>query len=195
MPTLPIDYELKADQLDDPILWIVTISESARSLIDEIDLSDAAMERYLGGGGSMKLKSFGHDSDGIHFLLTRKGTAVHTDPAYARYSHQLVLRNDGNRLRGLPRLDHGPDHYPMLVPGTMYCLDTHSPHQGTEDPRFTKRPGQAGCGMKAVIAIDRNEALDPGDVWPLFKPWLGRDFHEVGFDPKMHAAPKWKDRT
>jgi hypothetical protein len=190
--TVSQDFTLTDDQRRDPVVWIEQAPEEVFPLIAALDLSDEAMHRYLGTGGARGLKSFGHDKDGVHFLLTRAGTTLHTDKGYARYSHQLVLRNDGNRLRGLERYDN-PRAHPPLVPGTMYALDTHSPHQGTADRRFAVRR----TGMKAVLAADRDTLLNAAQVWELFSPWLheGRQFADVDYDPSLKSAPFWKDTS
>lgn len=118
------------------------------------------MQSYFGSSSSRRLKVFESDSEGVHFLLMRGGTSMHTDKACPRYSHHLVLRNDGTGIRGL----HGdkPEHLPMRR-GVMYCLDTHSPHQGLRDSRlFPMEPL-----VKLVVAVDRDEPLDPGECLEL----------------------------
>jgi hypothetical protein len=74
-------------------------------------------------------------------------------------------------LRGLPRLD-GPEAswHPPLVVGSMYCLDTHSPHQGVRDPRMRPPPAPL---YKAVIACDRDTPLTAQAAWPLLQRLLG----------------------
>jgi hypothetical protein len=190
MPPVPPDAELKPGQHPMPVLWFV----SAQPLWQAADITsqqlvppDAEVERFLPPGKSRKLRSFGHDEEGVHWLLTRGGTILHTDPAYARYSHQLILRNDGNRLRGLR--DEEPWHPPM-VPGTFYALDTHSPHQGTPDTRLLS-PHMAGAGppiLKLVIAVDRDELLPPERAWSLLSRLLGKPLPAIG--QTTHSAPR-----
>jgi len=197
MASVDPDMELAWDQVIDPMLWVAPAPAEALEHIAKIDTSDAAMEPWIGPGASMKLKSFGHDvtGTGVHFLLTRKGTTVHTDKAYTRFSHQLVLRNDGNRIRGLPRYDseNPNDWHPPIVPGMMYCLDTHSPHQGIGDPRIAPKPGS-----KAVLAVDRDQPLELEEAWALIRPVLiaHQQFQDLG-DPEAvrskTTAPRWKD--
>jgi len=163
-----------------PVLWLVRV----RAAIVTGDYSDEALARFLPPGRGIKLRSFGHDEDGVHWLLTRAGTPLHYDPAYARYSHQLVLRNDGNRLRGLPRYDERADWHPPLWPGTMYALDTHSPHQGTKDPRMDP----PGVVLKLVIAVDRDELLTPRQVLPMLTPFLYKPLPAEG--QTTFAAPR-----
>jgi len=195
MGTVDPDLVLRPDQRSDPMLWTVPMPAKYRPLIEAIDTSTPSMERFVGPGRGMSLKSFGHTPSGVHFLLTRAGTTVHVDPAYTRYSHQLILRNDGNRIRGLPRYDSSDSskwHSP-LVPGTLYALDTHSPHQGLHDPRISP-----AAGLKAVIAVDRDQPLDPDEVWELFRPWVvsGIQFADVAQPGDVLAsvsAPRWRD--
>lgn len=59
-----------------------------------------------------------------HWIAVRKGTPLHNDPKYPRYSHHLKIRvDDGIIVRGLD-LKELP-----LYRGTYYVLDAHSPHQ------------------------------------------------------------------
>ncbi len=167
MPTISEDHVLAPGERAQPILWQVRpTGADALRISREFDTSDAAMHAVLGAGTARALKSFGHDGQGVHYLLLRGGTGLHTDTAYTRYTHQLVLRNDGTRVRGLR--DEGAWHPPM-TPGQMYCLDTHSPHIGCPDPRMD--PPKRGY-MKAVIAVDRDEPLDPMQAWDLLRPYL-----------------------
>lgn len=169
-----------------PVRWLVRTSAQITA-----DCSDAALARFLPPGRSRKLKSVGHDADGVHLLITRAGTPLHTDTAYARYSHQLVLRNDGNRVRGTD--DTG--WHPPMVPGVMYALDTHSPHQGLPDPRMIS-PHRAGAGpaiVKVVIAVDRDELLSPDDAWPLLRRMLDADLAAIA-PQATKTAPRYRPR-
>jgi len=191
MPKVNPDAPLSDNQVPVPVLWTV---RTHGALFGEVDCSDEVMARYLGPGRGIKLKSFGHDGDGVHFLLTRAGTPLHTDTAYTRYSHQLVLRNDGNRIRGMPRYDHESLWHPPLWPGVMYCLDTHSPHQGTPDPRIApayvaKVRGLAPM-LKAVIAVDRDRVLAPDEAWPLLRRFLKVQMADRSYDAALHSAPR-----
>jgi hypothetical protein len=200
MPVVPLDAQLQPHQSADPVRWLVSAPSwpgcvsAIRGYLTSRDFrggppADDELAPYLPRGRSRTLRSFGHDEEGVHWLLTRGGTALHTDPAYARYSHQLVLRNDGNRIRGLT--DDEASWHPPMVPGTLYALDTHSPHQGTPDVRMIS-PHYAGAGppvIKLVIAVDRNELLTASEAWVLLKRLLGKPFPEAG--QTGHAAPRW----
>jgi len=173
MPVIPEDYTLHHGERENPLLWLCRVATHGAALPDT---SDEAMHAVLGPGTARALKSFGHDDDGVHYLLLRGGTGLHTDTAYTRFTHQLVLRNDGTRIGGLPRNDGPPEHWhPPMVPGVMYCLDTHSPHIGRPDERMS--PPRRGY-MKAVIAVDRPEPLSIEHAWSLLCRYLVREFSE-----------------
>lgn len=59
-----------------------------------------------------------------HWIGVRSGGPLHTDKAYPRFTHQIVVNADpGFVVRGLHKIG---------VPvqrGTFFVLDTHSPHQ------------------------------------------------------------------
>jgi hypothetical protein len=186
MPVIAEDHQLRAHEVIQPVLWLVRLPGWPGGCAT--DVSDEAMRAVLGGGTARALKSFGHDEDGVHYLLLRGGTGLHTDTAYTRYTHQLVLRNDGTRIRGLARFDQPGQRHPPMTPGVMYCLDTHSPHIGCPDERMTPPPRGY---MKAVIAVDRAEPLAPGPAFALlerFLPFQFADFPVTRRPPRGAAA-------
>jgi hypothetical protein len=154
------DAVLRTDQLSVPVRWLVTVS------VRLPEVSDEELEPAFGPGRSRKLKSWGHDEGGVHWLVTRGGTDLHTDPTYLRYTHHLVVRNDGFRIRGF-----SDEAHPPMVPGTMYCLDTHSPHEVVVDARL----GEPAPCYKVQLAVDREEPMSPADVWGTFRPWVLAD--------------------
>jgi hypothetical protein len=178
MVTVRPDVALAEGQNAMPLLWTVQTPVSP----DPWLYPDAALAALLPPGRGIALRSFGHDRDSVHWLLTRAGTPLHRDPAYARYSYQLVLRNDGNRLRGLPRYDQ---EHPVLRPGVMYCLDTHSPHQGLPDPRMDPPK----VVLKLAAAVDSDTLVGPNAVWPLLVRFVGREL-PAALDPGYKAAPR-----
>ena len=91
------------------------------------------LEAIFGDAGKgRRIRSWGKTDDfSPHFLATRSGTPMHTDPRYPRYTWHLILHNGGYRIRGLADIE-----VPTLVPNTMYQLDTHSPHEVTIDQRL-----------------------------------------------------------
>lgn len=186
MVSVRTDAPLEAGWNPVPVLWAVTTTAASRPMPD---CTDTVLDRYLRPGDARTLLSFGHDEDGVHILLTRAGTPLHRDPAYARYSHQIILRNDGNRVRGLPAYDTEGDRHPPMVRGLMYALDTHSPHQGLPDPRMQNpRPGTPI--VKAVIAVDRDDLLTPEQAWPLLARYLPLQLADIPQpDPRLTTAP------
>lgn len=179
--TVKPDTPLVAGQHEVPVLW--TVRTTVRP--DPALYTDEALAPFLPPGRGIALRAFGHDGDSVHWLLTRAGTPLHTDPRYARYSHQLVLRNDGGRVGGLPRYDGEGFWHPPMEPGVMYCLDTHSPHQGKPDERMeVRRPV-----LKLVAAVDSDVCVLPADVWPLLLRFVGRPL-PAALDPDYSAAPR-----
>lgn len=172
------DAALSAGQHAVPVCWLVQTAEVPEGH------PDAELAALMPPRPRQVLRSFGHDADGVHWLLTRGGTPLHRDPAYARYSHQLVLRNDGGRVRGLPRFDDRRNWHPPMVPGSMYALDTHSPHQGLPDPRMAPPK----VITKLVIAVDRDELLKPAEAWPLLRRLLLVPLPDTG--QTSYAAPR-----
>lgn len=160
MPSVPADYELPDDETPFPILWITGPIE-----FELPDTSVPILEEVFGGGNSRKLKSWGHGGDvpGLHWLATRNGTALHRDTTFTRFTHHLILRNDGFRIRGLVDDDGA---LPMLVPGMMYCIDTHSPHQVVIDGRF----GNYRPHYKVQLVVDRDEPLTIEEAFDILVP-------------------------
>lgn len=142
MGTWKKDQGLLSWQTMRPVLWMHQI-ELAPGWGP--DVSDAFFRELWGPGNERRIKTWGRDAATIHYLASRAGTAMHTDPKYPRYTHHLTLRNDGWRIHGL---DTAVEQPPILR-GTVLCLDTHSPHQVSRDPRLA-----AGIGAKIAIAID-----------------------------------------
>jgi hypothetical protein len=158
---------LQAHQTEKPILWW-----EMRDLPDLLpDTSDEALASVFPPGGGAKLRTWHHAGDdkkgGVHFLSTRAGTPMHSDPAFWRYTHHLVLRNDGLRVHGLEQ----DDGVPRMEPGLMLCLDTWSPHQVSVDPRMTTV--KRGTGLyKVAVAVDREQPLGPNEAWSLLSSRL-----------------------
>lgn len=141
----------------------------------------AALEIAMGPGKGRKLRSWGHDDDGVHWLATRAGANLHTDRNYARYSHHVIVRNDGWRLRGV---DDGRRIMP-LMPGVMYCLDTWSPHAIVPDLRLNAKPL-----YKVQIAVDRDEPLNRVEAEALMRPWFGRSIEDSVHLAKPGPSPR-----
>jgi hypothetical protein len=160
------DDLLADDQTATPVLWA-----RLHRLHRTPDVSDAAMVRLYGDvKAHQRLRTWGHtpgeDVDlAVHYLSTRGGTNLHTDPGYLRFTHQLVLRNDGFVQHGL-----APVLPPVMEPGCLSCLDTHSPHKVAVDPRVKWE--RRGPRYKVALAVDRAEPLDPDEAWALLSPRL-----------------------
>jgi hypothetical protein len=170
MGSVPRDYQLSDEQRAAPIVWAQEWIHAEPGLrLPEFD--DATMERIFGPAtqGGQKIRSWGHDDHGVHWLSTRRGTVMHTDPAYNRYTHHLIVRNDGFGIQGINRQ---LEHPPMTV-GLLYCLDAFSPHQVVRDPRLSaNRPI-----YKVQLAVDRSVVLSPEEVARLMGPWLLTHHH------------------
>lgn len=176
---------LRPDQRAYPVLWV----SKPRNVLRGPPVSDAVMERIFDMSKNTKqLRSWGHDPTGAHWLATKGGTALHTDPAYTRYTHHLVLRNDGFYLHGV----NEGRHLPTLAVGSMLCLDTWSPHKLVRDPRLAK-PGVQPV-FKLAIAVDRDKPiLNPDDVWALLAPRLLDASVLPGIEKWAKRSPSTKD--
>lgn len=120
-----------------PVIWFRTLAGMG---IDAA-LPKVGPDWFAGFWGdtksTMRLRTFGHlnpaDRRSPHFLCTRGGTPMHTDPAYSRYALQLQLVNQGFIVHGL---NDNVDAMPVFYPGLVILLDTHSPHKVSRDPRM-----------------------------------------------------------
>jgi hypothetical protein len=172
------DWSSVPDSRGFPLVWA-----EQRMMPVRLDTSDAVLELAFGEGKSRKLKSWGHAGEhNAHWLVTRGGTPMHTDPAYARYTHHLILRNDGFRLRGA---EDRPDAMPLKV-GAMYCLDAHSPHQVVPDPRLTFLGKPV---YKVQAAVDTDEPLEPDEVWAILGELIIPGDLTVGAAEAAKTAP------
>lgn len=185
MPNVGDDYVLKTSERGMPIMWFVGPLPLRTGLPD---VSTGALELIFGPGTSRKLKSWAHDQDGVHWLGTRTGTFMHQDTTFTRYTHHLLLRNDGYRIRGLD----DTERHPLMVPGVMYCLDTHSPHQVVADDRLSPEAGKPV--YKLQIAVDRDEPLSPQEAWPLLARYLTRNPGDDADKVTVHS-PRPKRRA
>jgi hypothetical protein len=168
-----------------PVLWATRAPDWAK----EADpCAPGIIDPILGGQGTARrLKSWGHDSEGVHFLAHRSGIGQHTDLAYLRYSFQLVLRNDGTRIAGE---NDAYAWHPPMERGRFYCLDTHVPHSGVTDPRLTSATSRSGL-VKVVIAFDRDHVLRPGEAWPLIERYM---HHRLTDFPVGARPPRWRQK-
>jgi len=124
--------ELTEDQRDQPVLW--------RRYCESIQISKSTIctlvaSAFPDGKKSKSLKTWGRDREypnGPHWIGVRNGTTLHIDPRYPRYTHQLVVHNVGWYVSGIKQeIDSDP-----FIEGTLFCLDTHSPHILLRDTRL-----------------------------------------------------------
>ena len=125
---VPWDVVLRPDQRENPVVYSETIAipESITGPPDDV-------LREIFPVPSYRLQTWGRTTrpDGStiltldpHWIAVRKGTPLHVDPKYPRYSYHLKIRvAPGFFVQGISR-----EPFP-LVRGTYYVLDTHSPHQ------------------------------------------------------------------
>lgn len=150
-------------QTDRPILW--------RETHHEAWLSSSTVSRILrqafGPGQRKSLRTWERDKaspNGAHWIGVRSGTPLHIDPRYPRYTHQWVIHNSGWFVGGLNcQVDDEP-----FVCGTLFALDTHSPHILLPDPRL-------GNGLYYLaVSVDSPEPLDRDVVLGPMREFLGR---------------------
>lgn len=156
----PRSKGLQAGQVSRPVLWRV---EGVASKVPA-----APVDRLLEVMGAKRLGTWGHGgaqrgaptrgpatpSLEPHWIGVRGGLGLHTDPRYARYSFQLVVRNDGWNVQGL-EFDHGEP----FRPGDLYCLDTHSPHCLVKDDRIGAGP------WFVALVVDARSILQLDEAW------------------------------
>ena len=145
------NYKLKEGQRNNPVVYfeIVTLSDFVPHP-KESDLMEFFPKK------SYRLQTWGRsvDSNGTtiitndpHWIGVRRGTPLHIDPKYPRYSHHLKVRVDeGIVCRGLAREEL------VLERGLFYILDTHSPHQ-------VVHKNKSGT-WNIAASIDSHEVLD-----------------------------------
>jgi hypothetical protein len=178
------DYQLSDWQRAGPVLWV----SDPRPLPQVPDASDEVLNAIFDEKRTRRLKSWGHDDTGAHWLVTRSGLGLHHDIGFTRYTHQLIIRNDGWRLGGFDdQLELKP-----LVQGAMCCLDTWSPHKVYRDTRF---PDSKKALYKAMLVVDRDEPLTEDEVWALLSPRLSDPTAAVGMDEWKGRSPGYKKVT
>lgn len=89
----------------------------------------------------------------LHYISVNKGTPLHVDKGYKRYSHQLILYVNGFTTHGLD------DVHTELKIGMYHVLDGHSPHK-------LDNHGRKDCKYLAVC-MDSDDLLDSDYILPL----------------------------
>ena len=160
--------KLRADQAANPLRWVAPLDGFVAPVFTMPMLQQIFKD---GGSKSRRLRSWGKVTQfSPHFLATRSGTNMHTDPKYPRFSWHLILYNGGFRIRGVSDTEQ-----PVLNPGVMYLLDTHSPHEVIRDERLPQE-----SNYKVQIAIDSHEPT-PREVAieQIMEYIAGRDIYEM----------------
>lgn len=113
------------------------------------NMNDALLN-FIFGKKAKGLKTWPKPGDELHWLACRNGINLHVDRTYSRYAYQLVVRNDGWIMTG-----YNQDKQAIIPPGSVYIIDTHSPHQlvRSEDCRGRFFVG-VGFDSKELLSID-----------------------------------------
>ena len=116
------DAPLKEGQVSNPILEYYNkgLDKEFLSRFSEDDFNSV-----LNAKAKHQLKTWGGSDSTAepHWIGCKKGTPLHTDPRYPRYSWQLILKVDNFCIRGKDKEET------KLEAGMLFLLDTHSPHQ------------------------------------------------------------------
>jgi hypothetical protein len=144
---------LRPDQTGHPVLWHDTLDALGYGRLTELPTLDAAWFEAVWGDGkaTTRLTKWGHkdkrDRLSPHFLCSRGGLPLHTDPGYGRYCLQVQLSNPGGFVVHGIADDIGA--MPLFLPGLVILLDTWSPHAVSRDPRLPYRGPS-----KLLVGID-----------------------------------------
>lgn len=169
---------LSGDQTGHPILWHATLAELGYGEI--VALPELSRQWFFDFWGddkaSIRLKTFGHkagkEGTSPHFLCTRGGYPMHTDPGATRYALQIQLHNDGFIVHGL---EDDLARMPLFAPGLAIILDTWSPHQVARDLRLP----QTGAN-KLLVGFDRAEYPNVEVELPKLIEHIPMLAHQVG---------------
>lgn len=155
MTDLKAGYVLKPGQLECPVVWRSSFPVTFTAVASDRFL--AMLLQVFGPGRSKRLQTWDRapeDPDGPHWIGVRNGTPLHTDPRYPRYTHQLIVLNQGWTLSGITRQ---VSKTPFKV-GESFCCDTHSPHI------LLREPGPEKGFFYLAASIDAREVLPPAKV-------------------------------
>jgi hypothetical protein len=141
------DYILKDWQLPNPIIAVFRNIEGIGFEFDK-----EAWDSIFSSNGH-QLKTWGAESSSeAHFIGVKKQTPLHTDPRYPRYTWQLVLYCDDFCLVGMSGEET------KVNAGTLFLLDTHSPH------RLAKKSKDAEIYL--AVSIDSKDIVEKDIVLP-----------------------------
>jgi len=141
------DSELKDWQVENPILEITNIKLNC-------DVFNAeTFDSILNGKAKQQLKTWGGSESTAepHWIGVTHGTPLHTDPRYPRYSWQLLVFVDNFILRGKNK-----EETPLQA-GTLFLLDTHSPHQLLAKDNVARY--YLACSMDSKERIPMSDAM------------------------------------
>lgn len=152
-------YCLKSDQRSDPVVWRHCSGQESLAILSA-DAILAMLREYMGIGRGRRLTTWGRstdDPDGPHWIGVRSGTTLHTDPRYLRYTHQLIVLNQGWGLSGIT-MELAAEPYEV---GDLFCCDTHSPHILIRDAR---RPFGRDDLYYLAASMDSDQPMNFEDV-------------------------------
>lgn len=144
------DAPLKRGQLRNPVIYgtVIDLPPDIPEYGEE-DLKQVFRSK------KQSLKTWGRSESSPrtepHWIGVHKGTPLHTDPAYPRYTHHLMLAVDDYVLRGVDLVET------KLVRGLFYIVDTHSPHQllaKSDDARW-----YLAVSLDSKVPLSKHEAL------------------------------------
>lgn len=111
--------------------YVLATEQRSHPVVDRISVEPIACEwlttdmvQSIFGTKQKGLKMWSGKGRQPHWLATRNGINLHTDPGYDRYAVQMVIKNDGWRMTGYDK-----SLVTDLMAGDVYVLDTHSPHE------------------------------------------------------------------
>jgi hypothetical protein len=161
------DAKMTHEQTGHPVVWHSTLQELGFEVAMP-RLHRMWFNAFWGDDTrSQRLKTFGHKGDRMspHFLCTRGGKGMHTDPGFSRYALQVQLWNDGFIVHGL---EDRIEDMPIFLPGLVILLDTWSPHTVVRDPRLAQQGDN-----KLLAGMDFKGMPDIGSELPELVEWIG----------------------
>ena len=157
MVDLKWDYTLAEGQRSNPVVYIELLD-----LPDTVPYPDDATLAALFQSKGKQIKTWGRAEGAMrgdatagdpHWIGCKKFHSLHYDPGYPRYSSQLKIRVDNVAIRGMDKVET------LLVRGTFYILDAHSPHQLV--------PKEKGLAWSVGASMDSHEIEDPNQSIPV----------------------------
>lgn len=167
MADLKWDYQLKEWQRSNPVVEHVHVNLTSKAIYPNENQLLKVFKR-----DGFKLQTWGRSKDekgntklinDPHWIAVRKGTPLHYDPKYPRYSHHLKIRvDDGIYVRGIDKKEL------KLERGTYYVLDAHSPHQVFHKNKFGV--------WNVAVSIDSHEVIPSSEAIPILQNYAESAF-------------------